>query len=56
MMKNVFLCLTLVSFCVVASFGMASAETLALLTWKGYAPKVLIEKFKAETGIDVKVT
>jgi len=46
----------LVSFCIVASFGMASAETLALLTWKGYAPKVLIEKFKAETGIDVKVT
>jgi len=56
MMKKVFLCLTLVSFCIVASFGMASAETLALLTWKGYAPKVLIEKFKAETGIDVKVT
>ena len=55
-MKKVFLCLTLVSFCIVASFGMASAETLALLTWKGYAPKVLIEKFKAETGIDVKVT
>ena len=55
-MKKVFLCLTLFSFCIVASFGMASAETLALLTWKGYAPKVLIEKFKAETGIDVKVT
>ena len=56
MMKKVFLCLTLVSFCIVASFGMASAETLALMTWSGYAPKVLIEKFKAETGIDVKVT
>lgn len=55
-MKKVFLCLTLVSFCIVASFGMASADTLALLTWKGYAPKVLIDKFKAETGIDVKVT
>lgn len=55
-MKKGILCLMLVSFCIVASFGMASAETLALLTWKGYAPKVLIEKFKAETGIDVKVT
>ena len=33
-----------------------SAQTLELLTWKGYAPKVLVDKFKAETGIDVKVT
>lgn len=32
------------------------AETLELLTWKGYAPQVLVDKFKAETGIDVKVT
>ncbi len=32
------------------------AETLNLLTWKDYAPKPLKEKFKAETGIDVKVT
>ena len=32
------------------------AENLELLTWKGYAPKVLVDKFKAETGIDVKVT
>lgn len=34
----------------------ASAETLEILTWKGYAPKVLVDKFKSETGIDVKVT
>ncbi|MBU0970672.1 MAG: extracellular solute-binding protein, partial [Proteobacteria bacterium] len=33
-----------------------SAETLELLTWKGYAPTVLVDKFKAETNIDVKVT
>jgi spermidine/putrescine transport system substrate-binding protein len=32
------------------------AETLELLTWKGYAPTVLVDKFKAETGIEVKVT
>ncbi len=32
------------------------AETLNLLTWKDYAPKALKDKFKAETGIDVKVT
>ncbi|MCP4113426.1 MAG: extracellular solute-binding protein [Desulfobacteraceae bacterium] len=34
----------------------ASAETLELLTWKGYAPKSLVEKFEKETGIKVKVT
>jgi len=32
------------------------AETLELLTWKGYAPKSLIEKFEKETGITVKTT
>lgn len=33
-----------------------SAETLKLLTWKGYAPKALIEKFEKQTGIEVEVT
>ena len=32
------------------------AETLRLLTWGGYAPENVIEKFKDETGIDVEVT
>jgi spermidine/putrescine transport system substrate-binding protein len=41
---------------VFGSFGTASAETLELLTWKGYAPKVLVDKFQEETGITVKVT
>jgi len=36
--------------------GMAAAETLELLTWKGYAPKNLVDKFQNETGITVKVT
>jgi len=36
--------------------GTASAETLELITWKGYAPKVLVDKFQQETGITVKVT
>jgi len=36
--------------------GTASAETLELLTWKGYAPKNLVDKFQEETGITVKVT
>lgn len=36
--------------------GTASAETLKILTWKGYAPKALVEKFEKQTGLDVKVT
>ena len=32
------------------------AETLRLLTWGGYAPENVIEKFTAETGINVEVT
>ena len=34
----------------------AVAETLELLTWEGYAPKALVDKFQAETGIEVKIT
>ncbi|MEM7566989.1 MAG: extracellular solute-binding protein [Pseudomonadota bacterium] len=34
----------------------ASAETLRLLTWGGYAPDAVIEKFEAETGHEVEVT
>lgn len=33
-----------------------SAETLKLLTWKGYAPQPLVDKFEKETGIDVEIT
>tara|TARA_Y100001954_G_scaffold4787_1_gene5186 strand:- start:31643 stop:32701 length:1059 start_codon:yes stop_codon:yes gene_type:complete len=36
--------------------GAAQAETLKLLTWKGYAPQKLIDAFEKETGIDVEVT
>ncbi|OQY56914.1 MAG: spermidine/putrescine ABC transporter substrate-binding protein [Desulfobacteraceae bacterium 4572_88] len=40
-----------------AGIGAAYAEgTLELLSWKGYAPKPLIEKFEKETGIKVNVT
>jgi spermidine/putrescine transport system substrate-binding protein len=34
----------------------ASAKDFKLLTWKGYAPDALIEKFEKETGYKVKVT
>ncbi len=36
--------------------GGAAADELALLTWKGYAPQALVDKFQQETGITVKVT
>jgi len=32
------------------------AETLRLLTWGGYAPKVVVQEFEKATGIKVKVT
>ncbi len=39
-----------------ASVSLMAQETLRLITWKGYAPKALVEKFEKETGIKVKVT
>jgi len=33
-----------------------AADTLKLLTWKGYAPKALVEKFEQQTGMKVEVT
>ena len=41
----------------VIAFSLScQAETLELLTWEGYAPKVLMDKFEKETGITVKAT
>ncbi len=54
MKKTSLFCLTAV---LVLSFALTcQAETLELLTWQGYAPKVLIDKFEKETGITVKPT
>ncbi|MEE4134499.1 MAG: extracellular solute-binding protein [Desulforhopalus sp.] len=36
--------------------ALAMADTLQLLTWKGYAPKELVDAFEKETGIKVEVT
>ena len=43
---------------VILAFGAASvsADTLKLLTWKGYAPKPLVDKFEEQTGVKVEVT
>lgn len=45
--------------CLVAALSSSSAlvaEELSILTWKGYTPKALVEKFEKETGITVKTT
>jgi spermidine/putrescine transport system substrate-binding protein len=36
--------------------GADAAETLRLITWSGYTPKVLLDKFEKETGIKVMPT
>nr|WP_321513890.1 extracellular solute-binding protein [uncultured Pseudodesulfovibrio sp.] len=49
----------IIVFALLAMFafaGTAHAETLKLLTWKGYAPQKVIDAFEKETGIKVEVT
>jgi spermidine/putrescine transport system substrate-binding protein len=56
-MKKV--CVTSLVIVTMIVFGLGNlwaAEELALLTWKGYAPQSLVDKFQQETGITVKVT
>ena len=51
--------ITKFSFALAAAIGfsgVAQADTLRLLTWGGYAPDDVIEKFEAATGHTVKVT
>lgn len=52
-MKKVFVFIMLAMF---AFAGTAQAETLKILTWKGYAPQKLVDQFEKETGIKVEVT
>ena len=57
MTKRVFITAMALSFLVVVFVGSAwAAETLSLLTWKGYTPKALVDQFEKETGVTVKVT
>ena len=56
MRKKAFWSVIIVFAFLVVGIGHATAETLRLITWKGYAPKILVEKFQKETGIEVKAT
>lgn len=49
------LCL-IVAFIFTFVGGATAAETLRLITWSGYTPKVLLDKFEKETGIKVMPT
>jgi len=55
-MKRTLVCLMVLGVFMTLTMAPVGAETLELLTWKGYAPKELIDKFQAETGITVKPT
>jgi spermidine/putrescine transport system substrate-binding protein len=56
-MKKVFVASLVIAVISVFGFGnLYAAEELSLLTWPGYAPQALVEKFEKETGITVKVT
>lgn len=46
----------LMAFAAVVWTGSASAETLRMLTWDGYADPDLIKEFEAETGAKVQAT
>ncbi len=54
-MKQLFVVCLAVSL-VFASSLTGRTETLELLTWEGYAPKALMDKFEKETGVTVKPT
>ena len=56
MRKKAFWSVVIIFSFLVVGMGHATAETLSLLTWKGYTPKNLVEKFQEETGIEVKAT
>ena len=48
--------LSTASFALLTAAGGASAETLRLLTWGGYAPEDVIAAYEAATGNTVEVT
>ncbi len=45
-----------IAFIGFAATSAQSAETLKILTWKGYAPQELVDKFEKETGMKVELT
>ncbi len=55
-MKKRLMRAALAALALAASGSLMAQETLRLLTWTGYAPKALVEKFEQETGIKLELT
>ncbi|UCE57122.1 MAG: extracellular solute-binding protein [Desulfobacterales bacterium] len=56
-MKRFFVIAFIISAFLAVNISSAlAAETLRLITWSGYTPKVLLDKFEKETGIKVMPT
>ena len=55
-MKRWMVLCMVIALALTAAPAVSAEETLELLTWKGYAPKELMDKFQSETGITVKPT
>ena len=55
-MKRTLVCLMVLGAFLALIVAPVGAQTLKLLTWKGYAPKKLVDKFEKETGIKVELT
>jgi len=45
-----------VSALTLATGVLSAQDTLRIITWKGYTPKALVDKFEKETGIKLKIT
>jgi spermidine/putrescine transport system substrate-binding protein len=56
MKKTIFTLCLIFAFLFAVVGGAYAAETLRLITWSGYTPKVLLDKFEKETGIKVMPT
>ena len=41
---------------ILSTSSLSAQEVLRIITWKGYTPKALVDKFEKETGIKLKIT
>ena len=55
-MKKIIIITLLMVIVLVGSVSAAPSKVLRILTWEGYAPALLVEKFENETGIDVQLS
>lgn len=56
MTKKMLSLLSMITVLLLPCLGHAAPKEFRLLTWKGYAPAELVEKFEKETGYKVQVT